>query len=91
MTEDLSLEALSKEFFLDRSYISRLFRKKLGISYVEFISAQRVSPACEMLSKTSKSITEIAYDCGFRNQSSFNRVFLAQRGMTPTEYRKKQL
>ena len=88
MTEDLSLEALSKEFFLDRSYISRLFRKKLGISYVEFISAQRVSSACEMLSKTSKSITEIAYDCGFRNQSSFNRVFLAQRGMTPTEYRK---
>lgn len=91
LTEDLSLEALSKEFFLDRSYISRLFRKKLGVSYVEFISAQRVSSACEMLSKTSKPITEIAYDCGFRNQSSFNRVFLAQRGMTPTEYRKKQL
>ncbi len=91
LAEDLSLEALSKEFFVDRTYISRLFRKKLGVSYIEFITSQRISTACELLSKTSKPITEIAYDCGFHNQSSFNRVFLAQRGMTPSEYRKRRM
>ena len=91
LSEDLSLDTLSKVFFVDKSYISRLFRKKLGISYVEFISSQRVSTACELLAKTPKSITEIAFDCGFRNQSSFNRIFQSQRGMTPSEYRKKQI
>ena len=91
LSENLSLDVLSKEFFLDKSYISRLFQKKLGISYVEFITSQRVSTACEMLSNTSRPITEIAYDCGFRNQSSFNRVFRAHCGMTPSEYRQKHM
>ena len=91
ISDDLSLPTLSDKFFIDKSYISRLFRKKLGVSYIEFITSQRISTACELLSKTSKPITEIAYDCGFHNQSSFNRVFLAQRGMTPSEYRKRRM
>ena len=91
LSEDLTLSGLAEKFYVDRSHISRLFSKKLGVSYSEFITSQRVSTACEQLSKTSKPITEIAYDCGFHNQSSFNRVFLVQRGMTPSEYRKRRM
>ena len=40
-----------------------------------------------MTQAISEPITEIAYECGFRNQSNFNRVFLARTGMTPREYR----
>ena len=90
LSEDLSLAAIADRFYVNRSYVSRLFAKKLGCSYGDFITAQRLSAACEQLSQSAKPITEIAYDCGFHNQSSFNRIFLAKHGITPSEYRKTQ-
>ena len=58
------------------------------MSFVDFISSQRVFNACQALTGSSKPITEIAYECGFRNQSTFNRVFREQTGVTPREFRR---
>ena len=88
LSEDLSLDILSKKLFVTSNYLSKLFRTKLEMGYVDFISEQRILTACDQLCGTRKSVTEIAYDCGFRNQSSFNRVFRKKTGMTPREWRR---
>lgn len=79
--------AAAKPLILDKYYISKLFSAKLGVRYVEFVRSQRISQACEMLRASDRAITDIAYDCGFRNQSTFNRVFREMTGMSPREYR----
>ena len=87
LSDDLSLDAVAKALFLDKYYISKLFPAKLGVRYVEFVRSQRISRACETLRSTDRAITDIAYDCGFMNQSTFNRVFREIIGMSPREYR----
>lgn len=87
INEDLSLDAVSDALFIDKFHISKLFRAKLGIGYYDFVTEQRVFAACDRLRETRLPIMEIAYDCGFRNQTSFNRVFREKTGMTPREWR----
>ncbi|MFQ9299360.1 MAG: helix-turn-helix domain-containing protein [Blautia sp.] len=45
--------------------------------------------ACEALRSTTRSVSEIAYDNGFRNLSNFNRQFRNKVGCTPQMYRKE--
>ena len=47
----------------------------------------RVQAACDQLHTREKTITEIAYDTGFDTPRTFNRCFLAVKGMTPRQYR----
>lgn len=54
-----------------------------------FVNTLRVNEACRLLSGTSRTITEIALACGYRNLSSFNHQFLALRRMNPSEYRRQ--
>lgn len=87
ISDDLSLSSVSKALYLNKYYISKLFTTKLGITFAEFINNQRIFCACEKLAAGTEPITEIAYECGFRNQSNFNRAFRERTGMTPREYR----
>ena len=89
LSDDMSLGAVSEALFLDKCYISRLFSSKLGTTYTDFINSQRTTKACELLVSTDRQITDIAFECGFRNQSTFNRVFREMTGMSPREYRTK--
>ncbi len=90
LSEELSLDSVAGALFLDKFYISKLFATKAQMSFVDFINSQRVFNACQALTGSLKSITEIAYECGFRNQSTFNRVFREQTGVTPREFRKNR-
>lgn len=87
ISDDLSLAAVANALYLNKYYISKLFPAKLGMTFADFITNQRIYCACERLTSGSEPITGIAYECGFRNQSNFNRVFRAHTGMTPREYR----
>ena len=66
-----------------------LFRKQGGLSAVEYISHFRIDTACRELIGTKKSVLEIAFDCGYRNISNFNRQFRKITGCSPTEYRNR--
>ena len=54
-----------------------------------YINSLRIRKACEMLTYTDLFISEIAAMNGFGSISQFNRVFQAQKGMTPSQYRRK--
>ncbi len=84
---ELSLDILSRKFGVHKSYISRIFSKKIGVSFTDYVNDLRVDRAKRMLLETDILINEIAFECGFETQRSFNRVFKKNCNMTPVQYR----
>lgn len=54
---------------------------------IAYLNYYRIECACERLTLTDKSVTEIAFACGFNDMSYFSRVFKQLKGTTPTAYR----
>jgi len=84
----ITLDVLSHDLYINRYHISHIFNDTLGISITDYINTLRIIQAERLLRKDNFSIAEIAQTVGFSNQRTFNRVFLAQKGMTPSEFRK---
>ncbi len=66
---------------------SRLFMKYAGISAMRYVSIVRIQNSLIMLSEIDRSITEIAFDCGFETLEVFERSFKKYYGITATKYR----
>lgn len=90
-SRELTLATLEEELHLSKYYISHLFGSKIGTGFNDYINALRVSEACRYLRRTNKSITEISALVGFGTLRTFNRAFIKQVGMSPSEYRKTAL
>ena len=90
-TSDITLELLSQEFYLNPSYLCRLFKEVMNLTVVEYLNQIRVKNAELYLTSTDKSIMEISQLLGFSSQTYFNRVFKSIMMITPSEYRKQQL
>ncbi len=93
LTEDLSLNMLSREFNMEESHFGRVFKSILGFSPWDYIIRSRIDLAMSYLKETKPhyAITEIANMSGFSNLSNFNRIFKNVTGMTPTRFRKRKL
>lgn len=85
---DMCLDKVAKNLFISKSYISKIFAKKLKCNFREYINSLRINEAKSQLEGTDFKIIDIMENCGFKNQSSFNRVFFEECGITPREYRK---
>ncbi len=70
-------------------HFSRLFRKKTGQSFVDFVAEIRMSRASEQLLTSSDSLFEIARNVGYKDEFYFSRKFKQVVGTAPTVYRKK--
>ena len=66
----------------------RAFRSCLGASPHQCLQRARLSRAAELLTGTEESVTEICFQCGFRDCSSFASQFRRSYGMTPLKYRR---
>lgn len=88
-TEDISAKSVSQSLYISQSNITKTFAKKLGCSFREYINHLRINKAIYYLENTDMKIIEIMHECGFKNQSSFNRVFLDISGTTPSQIRRK--
>lgn len=88
--EDLTLEDITQHININKSYFCRYFKKKMGISPMQYVLLTRLTLAKDMLKKTDASISETAYNCGFGNVSLFCRSFHKFVGMTPRQYRKDE-
>ncbi|MBQ7347512.1 MAG: AraC family transcriptional regulator [Clostridia bacterium] len=87
-SENLSLSLLEEKLHLNKYYISHLFSEKLGLRFNDYVNSLRVSEACRYLVGSDYSITEISEIVGFNTLRTFNRAFMKQMGMSPSEYRK---
>ena len=87
--EELSLSDLSRKFGYNSSYLSRIFRSTLGISFVEYLTMLRLRESILLLRSGKKNVTECALESGFGSMRSFYRAFSSEFGMTPKEYLKQ--
>ena len=83
----LTLDGIARNVYLNKTYVSQLFTKQLGISFSNYLEGIRVKRACELLRGTELSVTEIAGATGYASQSYFSKVFKKRIGITPFEYR----
>ncbi len=84
----LNLQSIAAQFFISPFYLSRLFKKTMGISIVEYINSVRIRMAMHFLEITNLSVTGVSERVGFQTYSHFNRVFKQSTGLSPSQYRK---
>lgn len=86
--QPLSLVELMAEFHYSKSYIIQLFRKKTGMTPVQYIKRYRLEKARRALAEEEDSVLGISLRCGFSNVGYFIRSFKSHTGMTPGSYRR---
>lgn len=77
----------AEQTHLSANYFGDLIKKETGKSAQEYIQNKVIEVAKERLFNTNKSISEIAYELGFKYPQHFNRLFKQRVGFTPKEYR----
>lgn len=84
----ISVSELSKKVYLHADYLGRLFRRFTGTTITAMIQKVRIENACNLLTTTDQSISEIAFSCGFEDSKFFYTVFKKFMGVSPGVYRK---
>ncbi len=87
--KQITLSEISKMVGMTEVSFSRFFKKTTCKTFVDSINEIRLGNASRMLMDSSFSISEIAYKCGFKNQSYFNRLFKEKKGETPKAFRER--
>lgn len=85
--ENITLELLSKMFYCSGAYITKMFKREMGMSYAEYLRQRRIYQASNMLSDSNMKINEIVKNVGFSDVVSFRNAFKKYVGLTPKEYR----
>lgn len=86
LEKDLTLEALSKKFYVDRFYMGRVFKKSIGSNIHEYILFKRISKAKEALTE-GYSVTDTCEKCGFNDYSNFLKMFKRTVGISPGKFK----
>lgn len=84
---NLSVPEICEVLDISIQHLSRLFRKKLNTTIVEYINTNRVDAAKKMLVEQNITIAKIAEKAGYNTALTFTRNFRRYVGLTPTEYR----
>lgn len=88
-SDDISLDRLSKKFFMSPYQISRLFKAEFGENLQSFLLRIRLEKAKQFLETSSLPVHDIAELVGYQDVKYFFRIFKKWTGITPAEYRKK--
>ncbi|MEG2116369.1 MAG: response regulator [Clostridia bacterium] len=88
-TENLTLKSLATKFYVNPIYLGRVFKKRTGTLFNEYLTDLRIEKSKVLLKKTSRKVYEIASEIGFNDPNYFIAKFLKSEGITPSQYRKK--
>ena len=86
---EISLNNLATLLDINPTYLSKLFKKEVGIPLSEYIQRERVEEAKKLLTLTTYPLSDICAWLNFNDQSYFTRVFKKSTNMTPRQYREK--
>lgn len=87
LNENIALDDLAAVVGLSRFYFTRRFKQSTGTTPHRYVLQQRIAKAQTMLRRTHVPLADIAYQCGFADQSHMTRVFGTRVGATPGQYR----
>ena len=85
----LSIKELGGLVHMSLSSFERKFKKYFSMSPKQYMRHLRVQQACHMLVQSAYSLSRVAAECGYADQSHFNREFLRVMKETPRQYRKR--
>ena len=83
LCENLSIDLIADQFYISKYYMMRLFKQETGYTLGQYISQKRLLLAKELLS-TGAPGTQVCYDCGFKDYSTFSRAYKQLFGVTPS-------
>lgn len=83
----ITIDDMASAVAVSRSGLHRKVKHLVGTSPMEFLREARIRKAIQMLTESSKPVSEIAYLCGFSDPKYFSKCFKASTGQTPTEYK----
>lgn len=85
--QSLTLTAVAAEVYVTPNYLSMLFKKELGINFLNFLHRCRIEKACTLLGDNSLKIYEIAEQLGYTDTKYFTQVFKKHTGTSPQQFR----
>ncbi|THF76265.1 helix-turn-helix domain-containing protein [Cohnella fermenti] len=87
----MSLESTAERFGMNPSYLGQLLKKEMNRTFLQFLSEVRIERAKQLLADPNVQIQDVAACVGYGNRSTFIRIFKAQVGSTPSDYRNRTL
>ena len=86
--EDISVNSIAAALFLNRDYISHVFKDETGYSVMAYVISLRINRAKLLLAETDRSITDIAMECGYTDFTYFSKQFKKHTNLSPSKFRK---
>lgn len=88
-TRKITLDELADIFYINKFYLTRLFKEQFGVSINTYLLQTRITHAKHLLRFSDLSIEKISQECGMNDANYFSRMFKKVEGVTPGEYRKR--
>ncbi|HDG1721512.1 TPA: helix-turn-helix domain-containing protein [Kluyvera ascorbata] len=88
-TQRLSLAEIARAERVSEAWLSRLFHKEVGVSFMQFITALRLEKSAELLLTTALPVQRIAQQQGFASARVMSDLFKRRHGMTPRQFRQQ--
>lgn len=90
LAEPLEMQYIADNVHFNQDYLTRIFKRETGMSIKSYIVNRRMEKAKILLENSRLPIADIAYQVGYYNYTSFNRIFKKFYGTSPQSYRRKQ-
>ena len=93
LQDDLTLSVLAEQCGLSNIHLSQILNQHFQLNFYDFVNQYRIEESKKMLLSSNYdnlSVLGIAFDCGFKSKSSFNRYFKKYNGMSPSEFKKRK-
>ncbi|QJC51508.1 response regulator [Paenibacillus albicereus] len=88
--DGLTLQAVADEVHVTPVWLSKLFKKEKGRTFLEELTETRLARAKELLADVRFKIYQVSYSVGYKDPVHFTKLFKKQLGMTPKEYRRQR-
>lgn len=88
-TERITLDDLAERFFINKFYLSKIFREAYGTTVNNYLISKRITRAKQLLRFTDMTVDEIGVAVGMTDANYFSRMFRKVEGISPREYRKQ--
>ena len=88
-TEKITLDDLAERFYINKFYMTRVFKEQFGQSVTHYLMQLRVTQAKRLLRFSDHSIETVAQECGLSDANYFSRLFKKVEGISPGEYRRQ--
>lgn len=85
--QKIYIEDVSKIAMMSQTYFCYIFKQITGKTVIEYINSLRMNNVIDLLRNSTKSITEICFECGFNDLAYFNKAFKKETGVSPRSFR----